>query len=285
MKYLILFAAIPFCFSTHVANAQLSIEQVEKSSRLGVSSGYTSNVNFQGRKIGNDQFGVTAGVDYLTASGFGFHYAADYWSGFTNTGISQHTLGLSYNFDMADWLESTISYEHWFLNAGNDTINKALDNYFTFELVADANFVKPHFTAYYIKGEDKSYGFEIGLGVPISLINNDDSKVDITPDITLMSGTDTRLTTLITKRAINRGKPIVTTNSQSIFGLLNTELTLPITYSLPRFEVSAAAHIAFPHSLSSSDIVSDNIVYYTLSLNYYIFVESNFTRLKNKKGH
>ncbi len=278
MKYLILFAAILICFSTQVANAQLSIEQVQKSSRLGVSTGYTSNVNFQGRKIGNDQFGASAGLDYLTASGFGFHYAADYWSGFTNTGISQHTLGLSYNFDLADWLEGNIGYEHWFLNSGNDTLNKAIDNYFTFELVADANFVKPHFLASYIKGDDKAYGFEIGLGAPISLINNDDSKLEITPDITLMAGTDTRLTTFITKRNANRGKPIVTNNSQSIFGLLNTEFTLPITYSLPRFEVSAAAHFAIPHSLSSSDIVSDNIVYYTLSLNYYIFVGS---KLKN----
>ncbi len=278
MRNLNFITIVFLCLMSQSSQAQLSFEEVEKSSRLGVTSGYTSNVNFQGRKIGNNQFGATSGLDYLTASGFGFHYAADYWSGFTNTGISQHTLGLSYNFDLADWLEGNIGYEHWFLNSGNDTINKSLDNYFTFELVADADFVKPHFLAYYIKGDDKAYGFEIGLGAPISLINNDNSKLEITPDITLMSGTDTRLTTLITKRIANRGKPIVTTNSQSIFGLLNTEFTLPITYSLPRFEVSAAAHFAIPHSLSSSDIVSDNIVYYTLSLNYYIFVGS---KLKN----
>lgn len=256
-------------FFNHI-KAQLSIEQVEKSSRLGITSENTSNVNFQGRKIGNDQFGVNAGLDYLTSSGFGLHYAADYWSGFQTSGISQHTLGLSYEFDLAPWLEVSLGYEHWFLNAGNDTINKALNNYFTLEVVADADFVKPHFSANFIKGTDNAYGFEIGIGAPINIIDEKKSKLSIIPDITLMSGTDTRLTTLLIKRA--KGKSTSATSAQSIFGLLNTELTLPITYSQPLFEISAAAHLAIPHSLSASDVVNDAFVYYTLSFNYFIFV-------------
>ena len=70
---------------------------------------------------------------------------------------------------------------------------------------------------------------------------------------------------------------------QNIFGLLNTELTLPIKYSQPRFEISAAAHLAIPHSLSASDIVSDAFIYYTLSVNYFIFVDSNFKNKKKEK--
>jgi|GEM_PF-1188431 len=270
MQRLILAFVISVSFFFNTITAQLSIEQVEKSSRLGISSQNTSNVNFQGRKIGDSQFGVNAGLNYLTASGFGFHYAADYWSGFTTSGISQHTLGLSYGFDLAPWLEVSVGYEHWFLNAGNDTINTALNNYFTLEVVADADFVKPHFSANYIKGTENSYGFEIGIGAPINVIDKENSKLSITPDVSLMTGIDNRLTTLLIKRA--KGKSTSTTSSQSIFGLLNTEFTLPLTYSQPLFEISAAAHLAIPHSLSASDVVSDAFVYYTLSFNYFIFV-------------
>lgn len=270
MQNLILSLVISVGFFFNNVTAQLSIEQVEKSSRLGISSEYTSNVNFQGRKIGNNQFGVNAGLNYVTASGFGLHYTADYWSGFATSGISQHTVGLSYEFDLSSWLEVSLGYERWFLNTGNDTLNSDLNNYFTFGMVADADFVKPHFSANFIKGSENAYGFEIGIGAPISIIDNEKSRLSVTPDIALMSGTDTRLTTLLIKRA--RGKSTVSTSSQSIFGLLNTELTLPITYTQPLFEITAAAHLAIPHSLSANDVVNDAFVYYTLNFNYFIFV-------------
>ncbi len=286
MKYFKFVIGFIVLLSNNILNAQLTIEQVEKSTRIAVKSEYTSDVNFQGRKVGASQYGANIGAELTTVSGFGVHYAADYWSGFsTVSGISQQSLGLNYDIKSVEWLDLGVGYEHWFLNSGNDTINTALTNYFTFDLVADADFVKPHLNAYYISGDDKAYGFELGVGAPINFIDNDTMKLSILPDITLMTGTDTRITNVLTKKRSAKGKVTTTSSStsSSVFGLLNTELTLPITFRMPRFEISAAAHLALPHSLSASDIVSSAFVYYTLSVNYFIFVDSNFKNTKKEK--
>ena len=253
-----------------------AFEEVEKSSRISYSSRYTNRLNFEGRDVIEPQYAINNTFTFRSDKGFQAYFGLDYWNKFAPNGIAQTTLGGAYEFNPTKNITASFGYEHWFINSANDTLNKALTNYLNTNLEMDFDFIAPHASASYIFGTESSYSFETGLRGLLEFEDifreNQTDKISIAPDITLMSGTDVQFTTINTV-VKKRRKNIVNSNtsSNSVFGLLNTELTLPVTYAQPRWSVTAAYHYAIPHSLGASDVVLPAFGYFVFEFNWHIF--------------
>ena len=275
----ILFLAL-FTLSAHTSSAQESenaFEKVEKSSRISYSNNYTSHLNFEGRNVIESQYAINNAFIYQSNKGFKAYFGADYWSKFAPNAIAQTTLGGAYEFSPAKHINASFGYEHWFVNSANDTLKNALTNYLTTEWEADFDFIAAHATASYIFGTESAYNFETGLRGLLEFDDifkeNQTDKISIAPDITLMSGTDVQFTTINTVVKNKRNTTVISkTSSNSVFGLLNTELTLPVTYAQPRWSVTAAYHYAIPHSLGATDEVLPAFGYFVFGFNWNLFV-------------
>lgn len=263
---------------THILIAQDSedkFEQVEKSSRLTYSANYNSHLNFEGRDVFVPQYAINNTLTYQNKNGFRASFGADYWNEFSPRGIAQNTLGIGYEFAATNRLTGSFDYEHWFINHPNDTIRNALTNYLTTEWQADFDFVVPHVSAGYIFGTEHAYNLEVGIRGLLEFEDifreNQSDKISFAPDITFMTGTDVQFTTINTVvKTRRKTTPTSKENSIEIYGLLNTELTLPVTYAQPRWSVTAAYHYAIPHSLGASDIVSPAFGYFVVGFNWHI---------------
>ncbi len=269
-----------FIFGAHILHAQESenaFEKVEKSSRISYSNNYTSHLNFEGRNVIESQYAINNTFTFQSNKGFQAYFGADYWSKFAPNGIAQTTLGGAYEFSPTKNINASFGYEHWFVNSANDTLKNALNNYLTTEWEADFDFIAAHATASYIFGTESAYNFEIGLRGLLEFDDifkeNQTDKISIAPDITLMSGTDVQFTTINTVVKNKRNTTVISKmSSNSVFGLLNTELTLPVTYAQPRWSVTAAYHYAIPHSLGITDEVLPAFGYFVLGFNWNLFV-------------
>ena len=275
-----LLGIIFFALCAHLAAAQDSeneFEKVEKSSRISYTNNYTSRLNFEGRDVSEPQYAINNTFTYQSNKGFQAYFGVDYWNKFTPNGIAQTTLGGAYEFKAGKRVNGSIGYEHWFVNSTNDTLKNALTNYINTNWEADFEFIAAHASASYIFGTESAYNFQTGINGLLEFEDifkeNQTDKISIAPDITLISGTDVQFTTIntVVKR---RKKTIInsTTSSNSVFGLLNTELTLPVTYAQPRWSVTAAYHYAIPHSLGATDVVLPAFGYFVVGFNWHIFV-------------
>ena len=268
---------------THILIAQDSadkFEQIEKSSRLTYSNSYNSHLNFEGRDVFVPQYGINNTLTYQNKNGFRASLGADYWNEFSPRGIAQNTLGIGYEFAATNRLTGSFDYEHWFLNHPNDTIRNALTNYLSTEWQADFDFIAPHASAAYIFGTEHALYFEFGIKGLLEFDDifreNQSDKISFAPDITLVTGTDVQFTTINTVFKTRRKTTATSkTNSNEIYGLLNTELTLPVTYAQPRWSVTAAYHYAIPHSLGASDIVSPSFGYFVVGFNWHFLLMKN----------
>ena len=278
-----IFSLIMFLLFLQILSAQDDADKfgvVEKSTHLTYSSNYNSRLNFEGRDVIVPQYAINNTLTFHTKEGLHASFAADYWSQFSPRGISQNTLGVGYEFAANKWLTGSFDYEHWFINHPNDTLRNALTNYLTTEWQADFDFIAPHASAAYIFGTEKAYNIEFGVK---GLIEFDDifredqsDKISFAPDITLMTGTDIQFTTINTVVKTKRKTTTSSkTSSNDVYGLLNTELTLPVTYARPRWSVTAEYHYAVPHSLGVSDIVSSPFSYVVIGFNWHILTIKN----------
>ncbi len=272
---------------------------LSQSSKLSFNAGYANKVIVQGRNYGLDSYSLIPGLKYEDKSGFSVYLNFNAWDTLPETpgrGLrnAETDLGLSYTFNLMTSLDVSLTYEHWFVQYGPDTLRQALTNYFNADLSYDLNFASVGMSAYYITGRQTGYGLDFNVAAPFEfsrLFGKDKLKIIPSAMANFASGNVQRpyLLQVYNKKTgqplIDRfGKPVYTrkTSTDNKFKALNYEIILPVTYSLLGIvDITPALHYAIPVNVETGENIVDGK--YSSSPFFYFSLDTSWLLWRKKK--
>lgn len=229
---------------------------------------YNSKSLYAGRAIGPDQFDLTGQVHYFNSSGFNIGIAGVAYSAFRpryNTTII--SAGYFHNFKRPDALSIRTSYTRYFF----ERVDSIESSTFNSSLNFGSSFTKKHFgtsvDASILFGDDFSTQFDIRAWGSFNLIKfGNSNKLSFEPDMSVFLGNQTAI---YGQFGVDASKPWYTIASRQtdVFGLMNTEFSLPFTLSIKDFDFEAGYYLDFPRALGAEPKI-DPVSYFGISLSY-----------------
>ena len=227
---------------------------------------YNSNTFFSGRDSGVDQFNFYPQLTYYHPSGFNLTLSGLYYEKFDpNWDFTSISLGYYHNIDEKELLYLTAGYTRYIISDGSDVFTNLLD------------------LSLGIRNKNKTIGSELYT----SLLFGNDSALQ------LLLRTYGRITLLKEKTFSLRFRPqlnilvaqqtlaLEELNSQSqqaefvnydVFGLLNTQLNLPLSLVSKSWNFDIGYNINFPTAVATeTDLKTTS--YFSVSLGYLIKIK------------
>jgi len=217
------------------------------ASRLVLSSAFASHNSYRGRDNGLLQQSIAPSVTYRHSSGLTFQ-ASSYFVNDAGSRWDNFQLTGGYEFRLSDVVGGSLSYGHfWFNDSSKTELSVFTDNAqgglsFDLPAVSIAALGSMNFgtASEFTLTTTISHNFEI----PLSLYN----KVTISPSFSWVIGQqNSELTTLLTTKA--KGQRAVTTaqtKATSSFGILDYEVSLPVTIELGLLTLAPSAMYIVP---------------------------------------
>ncbi len=225
------------------------------------SVSYSSNTFFAGRDTGVDQFNVTPQISYFHSSGFNASVTSVYfqeqdpnWDFVAVTAGYGSTIGPSKN------LHYNIGYSRFFFSDGFDDFNNSID---AFIGIRNPNRkVGAIFSGSYLFGTEQSVQLSTRLYGNFALDRGTNYAIKFRPQINF----------LIAEQAISfvvpprPGIPPAILTSEE-FTLLNTQLTIPISYTTSSWDIEVGWNLNLPSAISrEGDLDSTN--FFSVTLGY-----------------
>jgi hypothetical protein len=210
-----------------------------------IGGNYVSKVAYNGRTEGVNQYGIspTARIH------FGKGWALDYEGGFFSASSPQYSfssIGLSKTFDVGS-AEIALGYSRWFFNYAKNATDRSD---YTGELDFSINWSVGDFTIgssnALLTGKQRSLFLEPIIGWETSgrLGSNLAFKWTFNPTAAIDFGSD--VTTRVVKLRPNRPGRLV---SKPFFGILNYDISLPISLAFKGSELTLAYHFYVPKNV------------------------------------
>jgi hypothetical protein len=216
-------------------------------SRLVLSSAYASHSSYRGRDNGLVDQSLSPSVTYRHSSGLSIQ-TSTYWQNNAGNRWDNFQLTGGYEFRISDVIGGSLSYSHfWFNDSSRSELSVFTDNTqagfsFDWPVVSIAALGSMNFGT--ASEFTLTTSIAHNLEIPLSLYN----KVTITPSLAWVLGQqNSELTTLLTTKA--KGKKAVTTTqtkATSSFGILDYEISLPVTFELGPFTLVPSATYIVP---------------------------------------
>jgi hypothetical protein len=215
------------------------------ASRVTVSSGYSSRTAYRGRDNGVPQQMIAPSLAYHHKSGFGIELST-YWLDQTPKHWDDVTASVSYEFTVGSLLGGVLSYDHfWFSDSSTSSqsvfknaVGAALSlNWPVLSLSVDGDLAIGDASEFTL-AVSASHVFEI----PLTLYN----RISLEPMMSATIGEqNSALTTL---RKGPRGKRVigVQTQTSNTFGILDYEVSLPVTVDLGPVTLSTSVSYIIP---------------------------------------
>lgn len=217
-----------------------------RSSRFVISSGYSGHNSYRGRDNGLPQQMIAPSIEYRHSSGFSIA-ASTYWLDKTPKKWDEFQLSAGYEFNVSEVVGISFSYTHFWFSDSSRSAQSVFKNAVGAGLSLDwpvasfgANADLAMGTASeFTVATSVSHPFEI----PLSLYN----RIMVEPTLTAFIGEqNSDLTTLRIKRV--KGKKVVSTQTQvnNFFGILDYEVSLPVSIELAPVTLSPAVTYIIP---------------------------------------
>ncbi|MHB0753922.1 hypothetical protein [Polaribacter sp. M15] len=230
---------------------------------LYTSVSYNSNTFFSGRDSGTDQFNIIPQVSYCHSSGFnasisGIYYQefAPAWD-FTSVSLSYfNTLGKNNSFVY------NIGYSKFFYTDEFDDFTNSLD--INLGIRNKKRTLGTTIAASYLFGSDESYQIVSSSFANITLKRTPNFAIRFRPSVNFIIA-DQSITFKSLTRVIGGFKIITIT--QNVFDLLNTQISLPISFSTSSWDFEFGYNLNIPKALPNETNLS-NTGFFNLSLGY-----------------
>jgi hypothetical protein len=219
------------------------------ATRLTVSAGYSSHTTYRGRDNGVPQQMIAPSLAYHHSSGFGIEIST-YWLDQTPKQWDDVTGSVTYEFTMGNLLGGELSYSHFWFSDSSRSAKSVFKNDFgaslslnwpVLSLSVDGDLATGN-ASEFTTAVSASHDFEF----PLTLYN----KISLEPTLTAIIGEqNSTLTTLRTKGA--KGKKVVGVQTQSYntFGILDYEVSFPVTIVLGPLTVSSSVVYIVPMNI------------------------------------
>ncbi|OSY88670.1 hypothetical protein WH52_03050 [Tenacibaculum holothuriorum] len=231
------------------------LESTTNFSMLYASVNYNSDTYFSGRDIGTDQFNIIPQLTYMHSKGFFASISGLYYSEFTpKWDYTSLAVGYGKSFGKDKKFRWSASYTRYFYAA-------EVDNPFKNGLTALVAFnnKKRNFgtllSTTYLFGDDNSYQLASTTYGAIQLFKNKEEELKLRPQLSFLVGKQT----IEQARVVNIGSSQVTRYIQNNeFGLLNTQLNIPIQYSVKSLDLELGYTLNIPSKLPGENNLSIN---------------------------
>ncbi|MGB1042097.1 MAG: hypothetical protein ACPGU6_01775 [Tenacibaculum sp.] len=224
------------------------LKSVTKFKFLHLSIDYNTNTYFSGRDIGVNQFNSNPQITYLHSNGFFAGISGVFFEQFTpQWDYTSATLGFAQKTGKSETFGWSASYTRYFFT--NASEENTLEN--TISLGIDLENKKKtlgtELTTAYLFGSDDSFQITLSTYGVISLSKKTNSHLKLRPELQIIAAEQTiQLSQIITVRDREFTRYILNND----FGLMNTQLLIPLQYSTGNIDFELGYIVNFPTSLS-----------------------------------
>lgn len=246
----------------------IEAEERKHQTTVTISNYFTTNVNYKGRIIDENQFGNTPSILLEMPIGINLYAAENYWSQ-EKKPFALTELGIGYEKEFLDYFTIGADYERWIFTNGTKKERKYLTNFGAAYLNFESEHIYANAMYSYVWGT--AHASAINLDFAYIKKFNFVKKlrcIEFKPTFTFIAGNPNY--TLGNVKSAKAGQSISNTTSiakDNSFTALDYETSLAITTRWKKFKLIAEQHFAFPVN-GTSDIPAYNFNYFTLQLDY-----------------
>lgn len=237
------------------------LNSINEYSFIYSSVTYSSNTFFAGRDTGVDQLNITPQISYFHSSGFNASVTSVYfekqnpnWDFVSVTAGYGNTIGKSKN------LHYNIGYSRFFFSDGFDDFNNSIDAFFG---VRNTNrTVGAVFAGSYLFGSEQSVQLSARIYGNLALDRGSDYAIKFRPQMNFLIAEQAIFFPLPPRPGIPPGFGI---NEE--FTLLNTQLSIPISYTTSSWDIEVGWNLNLPSPISREGNL-DSTNFFTITLGY-----------------
>ncbi|MDC1162464.1 hypothetical protein OAT18_03375 [Tenacibaculum sp.] len=231
---------------------------------LYFSMSYNNKTYFSGRDVGIDQFNMSPQLTYMSSKGFFVGIAGLYYSEFTpNWDYFSVSTGYGKSFGKKDIFRWSISYARYFYS---NEVDNPYENGVTFRIGVKnkKKTLGTQLSTTYLFGSDNTYQFTSTSYGVVKLFKDKNHQLKIRPQLEILVGKQV----VELSRTITIGSHQITRYIENNeFGLINTQLSLPLQYSYKSFDFELGYNVNIPSALTGESNLKTT-GFFNLSLAY-----------------
>jgi hypothetical protein len=213
---------------------------------LYFSVDYNTKTYFSGRDIGSDQFNVNPQITYIHSNGFFVGVNGLYYSEFSpKWDYTSLTAGYGQSFGKNKPYAWTSSYARYFYSDG---VDNPFTNEISFGLEA-TNINKTlgtELTATYLFGDDTSFQLISSNYGIVNLSKTKEYQLRLRPELNIVIA---QQTIQLARTFTIKGKQFTKNTQKNDFGLINTQLQIPLQLNTGGFDFELGYIVNFPTAL------------------------------------
>ncbi|MBN1462493.1 MAG: hypothetical protein JXQ69_08490 [Paludibacteraceae bacterium] len=231
-------------------------EKAVKYDFFSVGTNYSNKTFYAGREIGDNMYTISGHLFYYNAIGL-FVSASGNWLSQISPSYSNTTItgGYSKSIDKKKLFTFRTSYSRFLYNATDTISNYLYNNNFNIGFSFRKNWIGARVSGNLLFGEEYLPNLSTSLYTKFTLIKlGKYNKIYSTPELTAFFSNETFYTTDLT-------------NTKTVFGLLNTQLTVPLIISISDFDVEFSYSLNLPFT-QEENVTYPIDTYFTASISY-----------------
>jgi hypothetical protein len=222
------------------------LESIASFQFLYFSVDYNNKTYFSGRDIGTDQFNINPQITYIHSNGFFVGVNGVYYSEFTpNWDYTSVTVGYGQSFGKSKTYKWTSSYARYFYSAG-------VDNPFTnaistgLEATNKKKTLGTELSATYLFGDDTSFQITSSSYGVVNLSKTKNYQLRLRPELNIVVA---QQTIQLAQTFTIRDRKFTRYIQNNDFGLINTQLQIPLQLNVGYFDFELGYIVNFPSAL------------------------------------
>lgn len=225
---------------------------------------YQNKTYFSGRDIGIDQFNISPQITYLNSNGFFMNLSGVYYSKFQpKWDYTSVTIGYGKRFGKQQIVRGSVYYDRYFFSEAEDNPFKNGVN-IGLELDNKKRTLGTGITTSLLFGSKTTLQVVSTSYAEINLLKNAKQPLKLRPELRLTVG---KQTIQLARTFVVRGREITIYNENEDFGLLNTQLFIPLQYSLSNFDFELGYLYNIPSELQGESNLQNNGTF-TVTIGY-----------------
>lgn len=233
---------------------------------LYLSANYNNDTYFSGRDIGIKQYNINPKITYIHFSGIYANISGNYYSEFKpKWDLTTASLGYGKSLGKKKTFKYYASYSRYFYN--ND-LDNAFSNDVTFGIGIQNNKknLGTQLSGSYLFGDEQSFQIASISHITFKLLKTKNTQLDFKPQISIIAGDQT---IELARSYVQNGQVITDSTKNNVFGLINTQLSLPLEFNVNSFDFQLGYNINFPTAIGDEPKLK-NTSFFNFSVAYLI---------------
>jgi hypothetical protein len=228
--------------------------------------GSDSKTYYAGREIGDNMYNMSGNIFFFHSKGF-FTGVSGIWYSETDPGYSNTilTVGLSKSINQKKTLFLRASYSRYFYH-NSDTIH-TLKNNLAAGITLRNKWIGSRLSFNFLFGSDFGINIRPDVFSRIPVLHfGKFNKIQLEPELSVLFGSET-VEYVATGNLVNSQASQTPSTTEDVFGLLNTQIALPVCFYLGDFDIEVSYSVNIP--VSSDESVQYPVSsYVSLSIGY-----------------